>query len=123
MYPRNPRGAAVRLCCSVCVCVCIAVSAGAQGLGGAGTIQGVVVDPTGGAMQAVDVTLRNPVSGLSRTATTDAAGKFTFGNLPPNSYHLAIEVQGFKPYQRDIDVRSAVPIEVSIRLDVGVAEA
>ena len=108
--------------CGVWV-VCVAAPATAQGLGGAGTVQGIVTDPTGGPMQAVEVTLRNPVSGLTRTATTDATGKFTFTNLPPNSYHLTIDVQGFTPYQRDIDVRSAVPIDLSIRLDVGVAEA
>ena len=98
-------------------------SAGAQGLGGAGTVEGIVTDPTGGPMQAVEVTLKNPVSGMTRTATTDAAGKFTFGNVPPNRYHITIDVQGFTPYQRDVDVRSAVPIDLSIRLDLGVAEA
>ncbi len=57
---------------------------GAQGLGGAGTLQGTVKDPTGGVMVAVGVDLSNPVSGFKRTATTDAAGKFIFHNLPPN---------------------------------------
>ena len=46
----------------------------AQGLGGAGTVQGTVKDPTGGVMQAVQVRIGNPVSGFSRTASTDAAG-------------------------------------------------
>ncbi len=59
-------------------------SARAQGLGGAGTVQGTVKDPTGGVMQAVEVKISNPVSGFTRTTTTDAAGKFVFGNLPPN---------------------------------------
>jgi hypothetical protein len=56
----------------------------AQGLGGAGTLQGVVKDPTGGVMQAVMVRISNPVSGFSRTTSTDAAGKYVFNNLPPN---------------------------------------
>jgi len=95
----------------------------AQELGGAGTVQGTVTDPTGGVMQAVDVKLSNPVSGLARTATTDAAGKFLFRNLPPNPYHLTIEAQGFKSVERDVDVRSAVPIDVNVKLEVGAAEA
>ena len=94
-----------------------------QELGGAGTVQGTVVDPTGGVMQAVDVKLSNPVSGLTRTATTDAAGKFIFRNLPPNPYHLTIEAQGFKSLERDIVVRSAVPIELSLKLEVGATES
>ncbi|HEX7792708.1 MAG TPA: TonB-dependent receptor, partial [Vicinamibacterales bacterium] len=88
----------------------------AQGLGGAGTIQGTVKDPTGGVMQSVDVTIRNAVSGFMRTATTDAAGKYSFTNLPPNAYHVAVEVQGFLRLERDVDVRSAVPITLDLTL-------
>src|SRR6476619_221928 len=59
-----------------------------QELGGAGTVQGTVKDPTGGVMTAVTVELSNPVTGLRRSATTDASGRFVFRNLPPNSYHV-----------------------------------
>ena len=52
-----------------------AVPAIGQGLGGAGTVQGTVKDPTGGVMQAVQVKIANPVSGFTRTAATDAAGR------------------------------------------------
>jgi len=88
----------------------------AQGLGGAGRIQGTVKDATGGVMQAVEVTIRNPVSGFTRTTTTDAAGTFVFSNLPPNPYHLVIEAQGFQRLERDVDVRSAVPITLDLTL-------
>jgi hypothetical protein len=81
---------------------------GAQGLGGAGTIQGTVKDPTGGVMQAVQVRISNPVSGFSRTTTTDAAGKYTFSNLSPNPYHITVEAQGFQTLERDVDVRTGV---------------
>ena len=47
-------------------------------------MRGVVKDPTGGVMQAVEVKIANPVSGFTRTATTDAPGKYVFNNLPPN---------------------------------------
>ena len=87
-----------------------------QGLGGAGTIQGSVTDPTGGVMQAVDITIRNPISGFTRTATTDAAGHYVFGNLPPNAYHVSVEVQGFVRLERDVDVRSAIPITLDLTL-------
>src|SRR5438445_383073 len=88
----------------------------AQGLGGAGTVQGTVKDPTGGVMQAVEVRIANPVSGFSRTTTTDAAGKYVFSNLPPNPYHLSVEAQGFQKLERDVDVRSGVPIAVDLSL-------
>src|SRR2546423_8043348 len=87
-----------------------AVPAVGQGLGGAGTVQGTVKDPTGGVMQAVEVKIANPVSGFTRTTTTDAAGRFVFRNLAPNPYHITVEAQGFQTLERDVAVRSGVPI-------------
>jgi len=98
--------------------ICGVAAASAQGLGGAGTIQGTVTDPTGGVMQAVEITITNPVSGFTRTAATDAMGKYAFANLPPNSYHLSIEVQGFETLARDVDVRSGVPITLDLMLQL-----
>ena len=120
---RYLRGLSVALQALVATCAIGVVAAHGQGLGGAGTVQGTVKDPTGGVMQAVEVKISNPVSGFSRTATTDAAGKYIFSNLPPNPYHLTVEAQGFKSVERDVDVRSAVPIQLDLTLDVGVAEA
>ena len=94
------------------------IGASGQELGGAGTVQGIVKDPTGGIMVAVTVDISNPVSGFKRSTTTDAAGKFIFRNLPPNSYHLAIGAQGFVTFERDIAVRSAVPIDIDVTLEL-----
>jgi carboxypeptidase family protein len=91
-------------------------SARAQGLGGAGTVQGTVKDPTGGVMVAVTVDISNPVTGFKRSSTTDAAGKFVFRNLAPNPYHLEVTAQGFDPLKRDVDVKSAVPIDLDLSL-------
>src|SRR6185436_17995843 len=107
---------------SVCVRAFVAIAAigagtaNAQGLGGAGTVQGIVKDPTGGVMQAVEVRISNPVSGYSRTTTTDATGKFVFSNLPPNPYHLSVAAQGFQPLEKDVDVRGGVPIMLDLSL-------
>jgi len=101
-----------------------AVPAIGQGLGGAGTVQGTVKDPTGGVMQAVQVKIANPVSGFTRTAATDAAGRYVFNNLPPNPYHVSVDAQGFQPLERDVDVRSAVPITLDLTLALaGTAES
>ena len=101
---------------AVVAVACGAMPAGAQGLGGAGTVQGTVKDPTGGVMQSVDVVIGNPVSGFTRRTTTDAAGGYVFHNLPPNAYHISVSAQGFQNLERDVDVRSAVPITVDLML-------
>jgi hypothetical protein len=67
-------------------------------------------------MQAVAVTITNAVSGFTRTAATDAAGRYVFNNLPPNPYHLAVTAQGFQTLERDVDVRTGVPITVDLSL-------
>ena len=75
-------------------------------------------------MQSVPVRISNPVSGFSRTATTDAAGRYVFSNVPPNSYHLTVEAQGFQTLERDVDVRTGVPITVDLTLALaGATEA
>src|ERR1700676_382638 len=88
----------------------------AQGLAGAGTVQGTVKDPTGGVMVAVTVNISNAVTGFKRSATTDTAGKFAFRNLPPNPYHISVAAQGFQTLERDVDVRTAVPIDLDLPL-------
>jgi hypothetical protein len=93
-----------------------AASVGAQELGGAGTLQGTVKDPTGGVMVSVMVNLSQAVTGLKRTTTTDAMGRYVFRNLPPNPYHIEVMAQGFQTLERDVDVRSAVPIQLDLAL-------
>ncbi len=115
-----------RLACALMACLAFgaaAIPAPAQELGGAGTIRGIVKDPTGAPMQAVTVDLSNPVTGLKRSTTTDANGAFVFRNLPPNSYHVTVTAQGFSNFTTDVDVRSAVPIDLSAAMKVGTTEA
>src|SRR3954466_14542754 len=100
----------MRIAASAAIVLCAVVPAMAQ-LGGSGTVQGTVKDPTGGVMVSVTVDLSSPVSGFKRSTATDAGGQFVFRNLPPNTYHLDINAQGFAPMSRDIDVRTSVPID------------
>jgi len=47
-------------------------------------VTGTVVDPSGAVVVGARVEMRNPVSGLSRSAITDTAGKFSISNVPFN---------------------------------------
>ena len=95
----------------------------AQELGGAGTVQGTIKDPTGGVMVSVPVVISNPVTGFRREATTDQGGRFVLRNLPPNPYHVEVATQGFQPAERDVDVRTSVPITLDISLELAGATA
>jgi hypothetical protein len=86
--------------------------------GSSTSITGTVVDQSGAVVTNATVEVRNPVSGFSRTAITDAAGKFVIPNVPFNPYHLSVTGKGFAPYAQDVDVRSTVPLNLSIGLKV-----
>ena len=106
---------------ALCLALFSASIVRAQGLGGAGTVQGTVKDPSGGVMQAVEVKITNAVSGFSRATTTDAMGRYVFSNLAQNPYHIAVSAQGFQTRERDVDVRSGVPITLDLNLELAAA--
>jgi hypothetical protein len=85
----------------------------------AGTITGIVTDASGAVVPDAIVTIENPVSGLARSAKTDAAGHYQFNNLPLNPYHLAVNAVGFAAFTADVSVRSSVPVTPTIALQVG----
>jgi Carboxypeptidase regulatory-like domain len=105
-----------------CLALCV-ISASAQTTGNS-SLSGVVADPSGAVVQGATVEIRNPVSQFDRSTTTDSAGQFSFPNVPLNSYHLNVTVKGFAPYSQDVDVRSAVALNLKIGLQLpGAAES
>ncbi len=102
----------------VCLGVFVFPRAIAAQTGNASSISGTVVDPSGAVVANATVTIHNPVSGLDRSATTDSSGNFSFSNVPFNPYHLSIAAAGFAPYAQDVEIRSSVPLEVTITLKV-----
>jgi hypothetical protein len=98
-------------------------AAHAQSSGNSTSVTGVVLDPTGAVVPNVTVEIHNPVSGFDRTTVTDATGRFSFPNVPFNPYHLSANGEGFAAYAHDIDVRSLVPVNLSISLKLGASES
>jgi hypothetical protein len=95
-----------------------ALGAPAQ-VGNAGSIQGVVKDPSGGAITNAKVEVIDVVSGYARTTSTGGDGSFLFTNVPFNGYHMTVTANGFATNTQDIEVRSAVPTKVDVSLKVG----
>ncbi len=86
--------------------------------GNSTSITGTVVDPSGAVVVNAAVEVQNPVSGYSRSTVTDSAGKFTFPNVPFNPYHLTVTGEGFAPSVQDVDVRSSVPVNLTVKMNV-----
>ena len=93
-------------------------SADAQGTG---TLQGTVTDPKGGMIPKAAVTVRNTVTGSTKSTTTDAAGHFAVAGLPAGTYTVTVEAHGFSTV-----IEKAVPLgmsgaDIAVTLQVGQA--
>ena len=95
----------------------LTLSAVVRAQGGA-SIVGTVTDPSGGVVVNAIVGIHNPVSGYERSTATDSSGNFNFPNVPFNPYHLSVTAKGFAPYAQDVDVRSFVPVEVKVGMQI-----
>jgi Carboxypeptidase regulatory-like domain len=91
----------------------------AQSAGNGGTISGTVADPSGAVVPGATIKIENPVSGYSKSTTSDSAGHFQFTNIPLNPYHLVVSATGFASHAEDVEVRSTVPVAVKPTLTVG----
>jgi carboxypeptidase family protein len=119
-----PRRVSIRAIALGLFCVLFATgSASAQSVA-SGTIEGTVVDSTGGVLVGANVEIRNPITGFQQTAVTDSVGAFRFTNVPFNPYHIQVTKDGFAPAAQDVNVRTTVPIPVNIQLSLaGVAQS
>jgi Carboxypeptidase regulatory-like domain len=90
----------------------------AQSAGSSGSIVGTVADPSGAVVANATVEIHNPVSGYDNSAVTDTSGNFNFTNIPFNPYHMTVKAKGFDSYVQDVDIRSGVPLTISISLKV-----
>jgi hypothetical protein len=90
----------------------------AQSGGNSGSISGTVLDSTGAVVPKATVEIHNPVSHYDQSTTTDKTGTFSFPNVPFNPYHLAVTAAGFAPFAQDVEVRSVVPVNVKVNLQV-----
>src|SRR5436305_13378100 len=77
--------------------VALAARAAAQAPQSTGTIQGALVDSTGGAAPGVKIRAVNQASGAARTALSDATGHFRLAGLTAGIYTLHPELDGFAP--------------------------
>ena len=66
-----------------------------------GTLTGVVTDPSGAVVPSAKVVLTNVEKQLPYTVTTDSTGRYLFRSLPPATYKLTVEMQGFNTYIQD----------------------
>lgn len=87
-----------------------------------GSIQGKVMDPSGGAIRAARAVI---VDGdRERGVESDETGSFYFHNLPYGRYLLRIDAAGFRTHEEVVEVRSNLTREAFVSLALsGTAES
>ena len=106
------------LAAAMAVAVGLSVGAVNAQSGGAGSLNGTVLDPSGAVVANATVEIHQAVSGYVRTTTTDGKGNFSFPNVPFNPYHMTVTASGFASSAQDVEIRSAVPTSVKVSLEV-----
>jgi Carboxypeptidase regulatory-like domain len=85
-------------------------------------IVGQVSDASGAAVPTATVTVTNRETGLRRSASTDASGRFNFPQLKPGTYSVKVEAEGFEPQQNDA-VPAGLGQKQTVHFIVRVAQA
>jgi len=84
-----------------------------------GTVDGRVFDEQKAAMPGVTVTAKNTATGFTRTATTGGTGTYHIEALPPGTYDVSAEIQGFSTQLRRgvaIQVGTSAVIDFTMRV-------
>jgi hypothetical protein len=84
-----------------------------------GSIQGVVQDPCGAVVPNATLTLTNDATGEQRTATSDAAGDYTFVSLAPGNYHVGASAGGFSKSRTAVVLQTGQTLNVPVKLALG----
>src|SRR5579871_2308266 len=79
-----------------------------------GSILGTVTDSSNAVIPGAKVTITDTATNQSQTTTSNSAGNFQFPNLPPSTYKMRVEKDGFKTYEIPTQ---QVPVGVAVRVD------
>ncbi|MFY9909365.1 MAG: carboxypeptidase-like regulatory domain-containing protein [Candidatus Sulfotelmatobacter sp.] len=116
MYSRSLRSALVVL---VIVCLAGAMQVWAQSTS-TGSIAGTITDPSGAVVSAATVTLTDTSTNSSRTAATNATGRYYFADVTPGSYNIEVSKAGFSTVKSEHQVvQVGLALTVNLALQVG----
>lgn len=79
-----------------------------------GRIVGTITDESGAVIPGVEIIVRNPGTGLTRTVVTEEGGTYNVPLLPPGNYEVEAQLRGFRK-----EVRRGITLQVDqvARLD------
>jgi outer membrane receptor protein involved in Fe transport len=83
-------------------------------------VRGRVLDPQGGVLPGVTVTVRNQETGMFRETVSNADGTYFVSSIVPGSYEISAELTGFKKFsRRDVLLELGKTATVDVPMEVG----
>ncbi|HEY4364146.1 MAG TPA: carboxypeptidase-like regulatory domain-containing protein [Bryobacteraceae bacterium] len=86
----------------------------------AGTLTGIVTDPSGAVLAGLPVTATNAESGTKILGTTSQTGNYTLPQMPVGRYVITVSQTGFKTFrQENVIIAAAQTLRLDIPMEVG----
>ncbi|HYM12587.1 MAG TPA: carboxypeptidase-like regulatory domain-containing protein, partial [Bryobacterales bacterium] len=86
----------------------------------AGTVNGLVADPSGAAIPGAKVTLEQIGTGITRTVNTASDGLYSFSSVAVGDYTVTAEASGFKKaVSPNVRVEVAQTVRLDLTLEIG----
>jgi len=82
------------------------------------SLRGTVKDPTGALVPGAKITLSDEANGSTFSAVADAAGNYTFAQLPPAKYHIKATAPGFGEQSKVAELLVNQPATINFSLTV-----
>ena len=91
-------------------------------VGGTGSIQGTVTDPSGAVVAGAAVTATNLATGVETERKTTDAGFFVLSLLPAGEYTVTVKATGFQTLtQARVTVDALAVVGLDLKLQIGAA--
>jgi hypothetical protein len=106
---------------STAIVLALAVVRGAAAQTAAtGSVRGIVMDPNGGVLPGVSISATSDSVPGVFAATTNRAGQYRLGDLPPGTYTVVARLSGFAQFVRaGIVVRAGLNLDLDVTMSLG----
>ncbi|HVU46921.1 MAG TPA: TonB-dependent receptor [Terracidiphilus sp.] len=109
----------LRLFALLLLCVCTVVSFAQTNTTG---LSGTIIDPSGALISNASITLTNAATGLTKTTQSGEKGEYSFDQILPGTYTVTVEAPGFSNSVRKVTLLVATPLQLNIKMEMGVTE-
>src|SRR5258708_27135118 len=91
-------------------------------VGGGGTIQGTITDPSGAVVTGAEVAVTNAATGVQTIRKSNDSGFFVLTPLQPGEYTVTIKANGFQTVtQEHVVLEALANIGLNTKLQIGTA--